>query len=101
MRCCAAIIPGGAAPIDREQAAPPYPWHRLSLGIGIIRIPNSKNPKPEARTWGLAKLVPPVKSLIAHFAADLGLAGDKIGNDVILTLRAGDFDFADFHAVAI
>jgi alpha-L-arabinofuranosidase len=28
-RCCAAIIPGGAA-------APPYPLHRLSLGIGII-----------------------------------------------------------------
>jgi hypothetical protein len=27
-RCCAAIIPGGAA-------APPYPLHRLSLGIGI------------------------------------------------------------------
>ena len=35
LRCCAAIIPGGAAPIDREQAAPPYPLHRLSLGIGI------------------------------------------------------------------
>jgi hypothetical protein len=33
---CAAIMPGGAAPIDREQAAPPYPLHRLSLGIGII-----------------------------------------------------------------
>jgi hypothetical protein len=29
-RCCAAIIPGGAA-------APPYPLHRLSLGIGMIR----------------------------------------------------------------
>ena len=27
-RCCAAIIPGGAA-------APPYPLHQLSLGIGI------------------------------------------------------------------
>ena len=27
---CAAIIPGGAA-------APPYPLHRLSLGIGITR----------------------------------------------------------------
>ena len=35
--CCAAIIPGGAAPIDREQAAPPYLLHRLSLGIGLIR----------------------------------------------------------------
>src|ERR1019366_1006461 len=35
-RCCAAIIPGGGAPIDREQAAPPYRGlHRLSLGIGI------------------------------------------------------------------
>jgi hypothetical protein len=34
-RAAAAIIPGGAAPIDREQAAPPYPLHRLSLGIGI------------------------------------------------------------------
>src|ERR1035437_4516097 len=29
-RCCAAIKPGGAA-------APPYPLHRLSLGIGIRR----------------------------------------------------------------
>src|SRR5208283_3209242 len=35
--CCAAIMPGGAAPIDREQAAPPYQSHRLSLGIDIIR----------------------------------------------------------------
>ena len=35
LRCCAAIIPGDAAPIDREQAAPPYPLHRLSLGIDI------------------------------------------------------------------
>jgi len=32
---CAAIIPGGAAPIDREQAAPPCPLHRLFLGIGM------------------------------------------------------------------
>jgi len=31
---CAAIIPGGAA-------APPYPLHRLSLGIGM----NSNNPR--------------------------------------------------------
>jgi len=30
---------GGAAPIDREQAAPPYPLHRLSLGIGITPQP--------------------------------------------------------------
>src|ERR1035437_3182019 len=34
-RCCAAILSGGAAPIDREQAAPPYPLRRLSLGVGI------------------------------------------------------------------
>src|ERR1035437_10129113 len=36
-RCCAAIIPGGAA-------APPYPLHRLSLGIGITdcRVPQTK-----------------------------------------------------------
>jgi hypothetical protein len=33
-RCCAAIIPGGAA-------APPYPLHRLSLGIGITPVRRS------------------------------------------------------------
>src|ERR1035437_5750968 len=28
-RCCAAIIPSGAAPIDREQAAPPCQTSKL------------------------------------------------------------------------
>ena len=39
--------------------------------------------------------------MVAYFVADLCFAGNQIGNDVIFTLRAGDFDFADFHAIAI
>ena len=67
----------------------------------VPRAPNSQ--KPESKVKMGTRVTRPSDNtlLIAHFAAGLRFAGDQIGNDVIVTLRAGNFDFANFHAVAI
>ena len=91
-------LPEERAPQDGESVHRKITQEgRLNFSEGrVTRAHNSTKPE-----WGLAELAPPVKSLVAHFVAHLGFAGDQVGHDVVVTLRAGDFDFADFHAVAI